>query len=90
MEDETIELIYNKLPGCWKSWMSKAKYVLLEHSLDQLFDYMECYELADAFNLLVKQAQEMNNSNEDKNKKKQKGQKHHKKSSDDDTNASLS
>jgi hypothetical protein len=51
---------------------------------------MECYELADAFNLLVKQAQEMNDSNEDKNKKKQKGQKHHKKSSDDDTNALVS
>jgi hypothetical protein len=33
---------------------------------------MEHYELADAFNLPVKQAQEMNNSNEDKNKKKQK------------------
>jgi hypothetical protein len=90
MENETIKLIYNKLPGCWKSWMSKAKYVPLEHSLDQLFDYMECYELADAFNLLVKQAQEMNDSNEDKNKKKQKGQKHHKKSSDDDTNALVS
>jgi hypothetical protein len=44
---------------------------------------MEHYELANVFNLLVKQAQETNDSNENKNKKKQKGQKHRKKSSDD-------
>jgi hypothetical protein len=86
MEDKIIKfkLINDKLPGCWKLWMSEVKYVPLEHSLDKLFDYMECYELANAFNPPVKQAQEMNNSNEDKNKKKQRGQKHHKKLSDDD------
>jgi hypothetical protein len=66
--------------------MSEVKYALPEHSLDELFDYMEhCehYELANAFNPPDKQAQEMNNSNEDDNKKKQRGQKHHKKPSDD-------
>jgi hypothetical protein len=61
-----------------------VQYVLLEHSLDKLFDYMEHYELADALNLPVKQAQEMNDSNENKNKKKEKGQMHCKKLSDDD------
>jgi hypothetical protein len=65
------------------SWISDVKCVLLEHSLDKLFDYMEHYELAIAFNPPVKQAQEMNDSNENKNKKKQKGQKPCKKSSDD-------
>jgi hypothetical protein len=54
--------------------MSEMKYVMLEHSFDNLFDYMECYELAYAFSPLVKQAQEPNSSNEDKNKMKQKGQ----------------
>jgi hypothetical protein len=63
--------------------MQILSYVLLKHSLDELFDYMECYELANVFNPLVKQAQETNNSNEDKNKMKRKGQKHHKKLSDD-------
>jgi hypothetical protein len=32
------------------------------HSLNKLFDQMECYELANAFNLLDKQVQQMHDS----------------------------
>jgi hypothetical protein len=72
MEVEMIELIYNKLPGCWKSWMSDAKYVPLKHSLDKLFNCMKHFEIANAFNPPAKQAQEMNDSNENENSKKKK------------------
>jgi hypothetical protein len=66
LEDQTKDILYNIIPRHWKSYMQQAKFDTIQCSVQDFFDMMECYQVADQLDPSLKQNQSKTNKNKTK------------------------
>jgi hypothetical protein len=78
-ENETKEIFYNIIPKRWQSYLQRDKFDIIHCSVHDFLDIMECYQIANNIDFLLKpkdqskaNKNEMNKSTEKSNDKKRK------------------
>jgi hypothetical protein len=78
-ENETKEIFYNIIPKCWQSYLQRDKFDIVHCSVCEFLDIMECYQIANNIDPLLKpkdqskaDKNETNKSTEKSNDKKRK------------------
>jgi hypothetical protein len=54
MENETKEIFYNIIPKLWQSYLQRDKFDMIHCSIHDFLDIMECYQIADNIDPLLK------------------------------------
>jgi hypothetical protein len=64
-ENKTKEIFYNIIPKRWQSYLQRDKFDIIHFSIHDFLDIMECYQIADNIDPLLKPKDQ---SKADKNK----------------------
>jgi hypothetical protein len=65
---QTKEILYNIIPKHWQSYLQRDKFDIIQCSVKDFFDMMQCYQLADNLNPSLKQQNQLK-TNKDESKK---------------------
>jgi hypothetical protein len=78
-ENKTKEIFHNIIPKCWQSYLQRDKFDMIHCSVCDFLDIMECYQITDSIDPLLKpkgqsktNKNKMNKSTEKLNDKKHK------------------
>jgi hypothetical protein len=69
LDDQVKEILYSIIPKCWQSYLHcKDKFDMTKASADDFFDLMECYQLTDQLDPLLKQQNQLKNDKDNTKK----------------------
>jgi hypothetical protein len=67
-DDQVKEILYSIIPKCWQSYLHRDKFNMTKASVDDFFDFMERYQIADSIDPLLK-PKDQSKIDKDDNKK---------------------